>query len=93
MGGGYKDEYFFRRKFGYLVKGMVHAKHFQLLVELSSVRSTKGICALEDYLVKGRDLKEVCNEHGITSSYFTSALRRLQEVNFCVIDVIPYYRN
>ncbi|EEY7880602.1 K99 fimbria transcriptional regulator FanA [Escherichia coli] len=88
-----KDEYLFREKLGYLVKGMVKARCFQLLVELSSIRSSRGIYALEDYFVKGRDLKEVCNEHDITPSYVTSLLRKLQEVNHKVIDILPYYRN
>lgn len=75
------------------MKGKVHAKHFRLLVELSSVRSKKGIYALEGFLVKGRGLKEMCNEHGITPSYFNSALRKLQEINHSVIKALPYYRH
>lgn len=93
MGVFNKDDYLFRGRCGYLMKGMVHLKYFQLLVELSSIRSSKKIYALEDYLVKGRELKEVCNENGITLSSFTSSLRRLQEVNFRVINILPYYRS
>ncbi|EDS7167656.1 hypothetical protein R991_004030 [Salmonella enterica] len=93
MGSYNKDEYLFRGEPGYLVKGMVHARYFRLLVELSSIRSSRGICALEEYLVKGRDLKEVCNEHGISPSHFTGSLRKLQEVNHKVIEVLLYYRH
>lgn len=87
-----KNECLLRKKPGYLVKGMIHAKYFRLLIDLSSIRSSKGIYALEDYLVKGRDLKEICNEYGITQSYFTGLLSKLQEFNYNVINILPYYR-
>lgn len=88
-----KYEYLGIGEFGYMAKGMVHSEYFLLLIELSSLRSSKSICALEEYLVKGRDLKGVCNKYGITPSYFTSSLRKLQGLNQNVICALPYYRN
>ncbi|HEN3635327.1 TPA: hypothetical protein U5E30_004016 [Yersinia enterocolitica] len=87
-----KDEYLFSEKPGHLMKGMVHKEHFRFLVEVSNIRSAKIIYALEGYLVNGKSIKEVCEEHGITSSYFNTALRRMQEISYCIAFMVPYYK-
>ncbi|WP_265498976.1 PapB/FocB family fimbrial expression transcriptional regulator, partial [Providencia rustigianii] len=87
-----KDEYLFREKPGWLVKGRVNKGHFKLLIELSQIRSSKSIYALEEYLVKGKELKDVCNECDITPSKFTNSLRKLQKISQSVIYALPYYR-
>lgn len=86
-----KDNYLFREKPGYLAKGRVHNRHFKLLVEVSHLRSTKIIRALEGYLVQGKEAKDVCDQYRITSSYFLIALRRLQEISCCISCMIHYY--
>jgi hypothetical protein len=87
-----KNEYLFREKPGRLIKGLVHEKHFRLLIEVSNIRSTKVIYALEGYLVNGRCIKDVCADYGITTSYFSSVLRRIQEISSCVYFMMPYYK-
>ncbi|EBI8251249.1 TPA: hypothetical protein PRY54_003921 [Escherichia coli] len=92
MGSLGKDEYLFREKPGHLMKGMVHKEHFRLLVEVSNIRSAKVILALEKYLVFGTSIKSLCAEYGITSSYFNTALRRMQEISCCIAFMVPFYR-
>lgn len=87
-----KDEYLFREKPGHLIKGMVHKEHFRLLVEVSNIRSAKVIYALEGYLVNGISIKNVCEIYGVTSSYFNTALRRMQEISHCIAFMIPFYK-
>ncbi|EPW5280506.1 PapB/FocB family fimbrial expression transcriptional regulator [Yersinia enterocolitica] len=86
-----KDNYLFGEKPGYLVKGRVHSRHFKLLIEVSHIRSTKIIRALEGYLVQDKEAKDVCDQYGITNSYFLITLRRLQEISYCISCMIPYY--
>ncbi len=74
------------------MKGVVHEKHFRLLIEVSNIRSIKVIFALEDYLVNGRSVKDVCADYGVTSSYFSTVLRRMQKVSLCVYCMMPYYK-
>ncbi|WP_223307036.1 adhesin biosynthesis transcription regulatory family protein [Citrobacter sp. S-77] len=50
----------FSEKPGHLIKGVVHEKHYRLLIEVSNIRSIKVIYALESYLIKGRSVKDVC---------------------------------
>jgi hypothetical protein len=87
-----KDEYLFREKPGHLIKGMAHKEHFRLLVEVSNIRSAKVIFALEGYLVNGISIKNVCENYGVTSSYFNTALRRMQEISHCIALMIPFYK-
>ena len=86
-----KDEYLFREKPGHLIRGMIHKEHFRLLVEVSNIRSAKIIYALEGYLVNGMTIKNVCDKYGVTTSYFNTALRRMQEISYCIACMVQYY--
>ncbi|EIM7320207.1 adhesin biosynthesis transcription regulatory family protein [Escherichia coli] len=75
----------------HLSPGNVSEEHFWLLVEISPMHSEKIIFALKDFLVSGCSRKEVCERHGISSGYFSSALGRFRHVSMTVLQLIPYY--
>ena len=64
-----------------LKAGEVSEYLFWLLVELSSLRSEKAICALNDFLVLGYTRKEVCGKYHLSSGHFSVALRRIMHVD------------
>lgn len=75
-----------------LIPGFVSEEVFDLLIELSSIHSTKIVNAMRDYLVSGEDRKCACERHGASISYFSIALGRLFRVNQMVSQLISYYR-
>lgn len=86
-----KQSYLYSSGFGFLKQGNVAHEHFMLLIDISSINSQKVIQALEAFLVRGRDRKEVCELYGVSQGYFSIKLRQLQDISRIVVDMYPYY--
>lgn len=76
---------------GALRCGSMHPEHFRLLMALSGVHSTRIIMALEDYLVHGTARRDACRLHGVSASYMTTVLQKLQSLNQMVASLSPWY--
>lgn len=87
-----RDNYLFGGKPGHLIQGEVNGEHFKLLIEISNIRSKKIIYALEEHFVSGRDIKSLCEEYKMSTSYFWISLRRFQEVSHCVARMCEFYK-
>ncbi|EGM8070156.1 adhesin biosynthesis transcription regulatory family protein [Escherichia albertii] len=74
-----------------LSPGSLSDDHFWLLINISSIHSKKVIDALRDFLVLGYTRKESCIHHGVSQSYFSTSLSRLQHVNSMMYQLVPYY--
>lgn len=53
--------------------------------------STRVIMALEDYLVHGEVRKRACEKHGVSTSYLSVALSKLQQLNQGVTMLALWY--
>ncbi|EAV4565499.1 transcriptional regulator [Salmonella enterica] len=76
-----------------LKPGEMPEHQFLLLIELSPIHSEKLISALKDFLVLGYTRREVCEQHNISSGYFSGALGKVKKVIFTVTKLLPYYVN
>ncbi|EAA7635100.1 transcriptional regulator [Salmonella enterica] len=83
--------YLYHRSPGALRCGEVHPEQFRQLIALSGVHSTKVIIALEDYLVHGVVRKRACEKHGVSASYMSVALGKLQQLSQGVATLAPWY--
>ncbi|WP_237220058.1 adhesin biosynthesis transcription regulatory family protein [Salmonella enterica] len=86
-----KASYIYDKKPGHLRPGEVHPEHFRMLIEASSIHSTKVILAMEDFLVRGIPRKISCETHGVSAGYISIALKRLQNLSYNVVMMYPYY--
>ncbi|EPG9766645.1 PapB/FocB family fimbrial expression transcriptional regulator, partial [Escherichia coli] len=55
----------------HLVPGKVDARHFQLLLEGTSIRGENVIKALRDHLVEGLTASAAWEKHGVNKSQFS----------------------
>lgn len=88
------NDYFLHRtpvKKETLLPGSLSDNHFWLLIDISSIHSKKVINALRDFLVLGYTRKESCIHNGVSPSYFSTSLSRLQHVNSMMFQLAPYY--
>ena len=88
------NDYFLHRtpvKKETLSPGSLSDNHFWLLIDISSIHSKKVINALRDFLVLGYTRKESCIHNGVSPSYFSTSLSRLQHVNSMMFQLAPYY--
>lgn len=76
---------------GELRCGRVHIEHFQQLITLSGIHSPKVIMALEGYLVLGMKRKDSLIKYNVSASYFSIALRRLQNLSLTIYKLLPWY--
>lgn len=74
-----------------LNKGELEEAHFELLIELTSIRSKPVIQALKDHLVLGVDKVIAVENNGIFFSQLSSRISILEEVNHRVSKVAKYY--
>lgn len=80
-----------RRSKSNLTPASLSNEHFWMLIEISPVYSEKIIRALRDFLVLGRERKEIYESHNVSSSYFSVALGRISRVDNIVSSLTPYY--
>lgn len=76
-----------------LMPASLSSEHFWMLIDISPVYSEKVIRALRDFLVMGREKRDICESHNVSSSYFSVTLGRVSRVNNIVSELIPYYSN
>ncbi|ECV2308242.1 transcriptional regulator [Salmonella enterica subsp. enterica serovar Javiana] len=86
-----RQSYLYYRTPGALRCGEVHPEQFRLLIALSGVHSTRVIMALEDYLVHGVVRKRACEKHGVSTSYMSVVLGKLQQLSRGVAMLAPWY--
>lgn len=82
---------YFKRKPGHLRQGDVHPEHFRMLIESSSIHSPKVIQVMEEFLVHGVSRKDACEKYGVSASYVSVTLRRLQDLSRNIVMMYPYY--
>lgn len=80
-----------KRHGGTLLAGKVSENQFWLLMEISPIHSKKVINALRDLLVFGYSKREVCERYDVSQGYLSSALRRIQKLNYTVSKLTPFY--
>ncbi|EPC0821986.1 PapB/FocB family fimbrial expression transcriptional regulator (plasmid) [Escherichia albertii] len=68
-------------------------EHFWMLIEICPVYSEKMIRALRDFLVLGKERKNICELHNVSLSYFSVTLGRVSYVNEIVSSLTSYYCN
>ncbi|HHH5772136.1 TPA: adhesin biosynthesis transcription regulatory family protein [Escherichia coli] len=86
------DFLFLEKKHGEtLLAGKVSENQFWLLAEISPIHSRKVINALRDLLVFGYSKREACERNGVSQGYLSSALGRIQKVNYTVSRLAPFY--
>ncbi|MEE7176174.1 PapB/FocB family fimbrial expression transcriptional regulator [Escherichia coli B12:H4] len=64
-----------------LVPGAVDQKFFELLIEISSLRSEKVIAALQDYFVYGKNRARISIQRNVNQGYLSLKIRELQNLN------------
>lgn len=74
-----------------LEPGLVDRELFSLLIEISSIRSGKVICALEGYFVHGISRKDICAKHNVNPGYLSLKIREVQSISASVYRVLPFY--
>lgn len=79
------------KKNGHLRPGEVHPEHFRMLIEASSVYSPRVIKFMEEYLVRGVERKTACKMHGVSASYASVTLRKIQRLSRIVVMMYPHY--
>ena len=75
----------------FLYPGKVSIEHFEMLIELSGIRSKRVIMALERYLVGGEKRKTLCEANSVSLSYFSVKLKQLHNCSVLVMKLCPYY--
>lgn len=88
-----EDDFLFlgKRHGGTLLAGKVSENQFWLLMEISPIHSKKVINALRDLLVFGYSKREACERYDVSQGYLSSALRRIQKLNYTVSKLAPFY--
>ncbi|EDS3841710.1 hypothetical protein GUD61_000478 [Salmonella enterica] len=74
-----------------LFPGTVPAEQFYLLIDISSLRSSKVIKALHDYFVLGHTRNDVCEEFQVNSGYLSIKIREIQLLCRKLLDMYPYF--
>ncbi|WNI84221.1 PapB/FocB family fimbrial expression transcriptional regulator [Citrobacter portucalensis] len=86
-----KLSYLYHHSPGLLRCGEVHPEQFRQLIALSGIHSTRVIMALEDYLVYGVVRKMACEKHGVSTSYMSVSLAKLQQLSRGVATLASWY--
>lgn len=77
--------------FCYLHPGKVAQEHFELLICISNIRSSKIIKSLNDFLVVGVPRKIIFETYGVSASYFSVCLKKLRNISACVEKMYQSY--
>lgn len=75
----------------YLFPGKVMPEHFEQLMLLSKIRGKKINAALKDFLVNGKNRKEIFFIYGISPGYFSHKLNQLRRCSRMIMNLLPYY--
>ncbi len=78
-------------KISQLEPGSVDQELFTLLINISSIRSGKVICALEGYFVHGIARKVICEKYNVNRGYLSLKIREVQSISASVYQVLPFY--
>ncbi|EHL2886984.1 hypothetical protein KDH02_004789, partial [Salmonella enterica] len=57
--------------------GMMTEEQFTMLIDISSIRSTKVIQALKDYFVIGKKRGVICELHNVNQGYLSIKIREV----------------
>ncbi|EEY4091522.1 PapB/FocB family fimbrial expression transcriptional regulator [Escherichia coli] len=79
------------KKISRLEPGSVDRELFSLLINISSIRSVKVICALEGYFVHGIARKIICEKYNVNPGYLSLKIREIQNISASVYQVLPFY--
>lgn len=75
----------------YLMAGDMCEEHYQMLIELSKIRSKKITAALKEYLVNGKARGEICEQYDVDPGNFSRKLAELQTLSKKIVTLYPYY--
>lgn len=84
------DCVFLKTKGNVLFPGGVSDELFYLLMNISAVRSSKVISALQDYFVNGNTRNVICEKHNINPGYLSIKIRELQSLSRLIMDAYPF---
>ena len=73
-----------------LTTGSVSEEQFQLLIEISSLRSEKVINALRAYFVFGYTRSEACVLFNVNSGYLSRKVKEIQQLSQHIIATYPF---
>ncbi|HDQ4244380.1 TPA: hypothetical protein P8656_004243 [Escherichia coli] len=79
------------KKTSQLEPGSVDQELFSLLINISSIRSGKVICALEGYFVHGIARKIICEKYNVNPGYLSLKIREVQNISTRVYQILPFY--
>lgn len=71
--------------------GDVCEEHYQMLIELSKIRSEKVTEALREHFVNGRAWSEIYEKYDITPWRLSRKTAELQSLSEKIIALYPYY--
>ncbi|MGY0160834.1 adhesin biosynthesis transcription regulatory family protein [Edwardsiella tarda] len=76
---------------GYALRpGEVTEEQFRLLIDISSIRSTKVILALRDYFVLGHSRKLICERNHVNPGYLSIKIREIQALCRRILELYPH---
>lgn len=74
-----------------LQSGSISETHFNLLIEISTIRSEKIKKALHDYLVSGDSRVNVCVRHNVSQGNLSLKIKEIQILSKKVYALNIYY--
>ncbi|MBJ9325130.1 hypothetical protein I5501_23310 [Citrobacter freundii] len=75
----------------HLNAGEISEQHFQLLMDISSIRGKKISRALKEYFVKGKSRTEACRSCNTDPGNFSRKVEEIQMLSNKIINIYPYY--
>ncbi|HDY1778228.1 TPA: transcriptional regulator [Escherichia coli] len=75
----------------FIEAGTIDKEHFWLLIDISSIHSQRIIDALYDYVVEGCSRKAICEKHHINNGYFSTCLKRLNNIHKIIFELSKFY--
>lgn len=75
----------------HLNSGEVSEEHFNLLMNISSIRGKKITSALQAFFVEGKNRREVCTKYDLDPGNFSRKIEEIQTLSQNIMALYPYY--
>lgn len=80
-------------KSGALTPGAISEEMFDILIDISAIRSKKVICALKGFFVDGRTRADVCEAYDVNPGYLSTKIKSLLSLVNKVLSFYLYYND
>ncbi|EAO9945151.1 hypothetical protein R497_24725 [Salmonella enterica subsp. enterica serovar Havana] len=80
-----------KNKGNVLFPGHVSNDQFSLLIDISPVRSSKVINALQEYFVNGEKRNVICEKYHVNQGYLSIKIREIQDLSRRILALYPYF--